>query len=77
MAGDTAHAGQDARHERGSIEAVMADRQLLTDGAEEDLLMGHEPAQADRMHRYAVDQGPAGTVRVPDFSSSRCPGMRR
>src|SRR3954470_16117435 len=37
-------------HERRAVVGVVPDRERLPDGAEQHLLVGHEPAQAHRVH---------------------------
>src|SRR5699024_1096749 len=59
-----ADAGEDTGHEGDAVEGVVTDRQLLTLVAQEDLLVGDEPAKTDRVHRDARDAGATRAVRV-------------
>ncbi len=64
VVGDGAHGRQDAGHERHPIDAVMADRQGLALCPEEDLLMGDESPQPNRVDGNAVDPRATGAARV-------------
>ena len=46
-----AHGEQHARHERLAVDRVVADRERLTEIAEDHLLVGDEPGQAHRVDR--------------------------
>src|SRR3712207_7715062 len=46
-----AHGQQHARHERGAVDRVVADGERLPHAAEDDLLVGHEALEADRVDR--------------------------
>ena len=59
--GDPADAGQHPGHERHPVETVVTDRQRLTRPAEQDLLMGDQSPQPDRVHGDAVQVGATGT----------------
>ena len=69
-----ASAGQhDARHERAAIDRVVADRQRLALAAEDDLLMGDEPGEPDRVDRL-VDVG-AGVAEQLGRPGGRARGL--
>ena len=59
-----AHGEDDAGHEAGPVEGVGADGQLLTGVAQNDLLVGGQPAQAHGVDVHAFDDGAAGAVGV-------------
>ena len=63
MVDHAAGAEQDARHEAAVVQGVVADGQGLALAAEQDLLVGEEAAQPDRVHRDPVDVGAAGAVQ--------------
>ncbi|BFO15841.1 hypothetical protein SHKM778_22290 [Streptomyces sp. KM77-8] len=44
------------------VQGVVADRERLALGAEQDLLVGEEAAQPDRVHGDPVHVGASGTV---------------
>src|SRR5579875_1509227 len=48
-AADLADGHEDAGHERTAVVGVVPDAQALPPCAEDDLLVGHEPPQADRV----------------------------
>src|SRR5690606_23311753 len=56
------HAEQHARGERGAVHRVVADGEGRAVAAEQHLLVGDEPGQADRVHTHAVDVGAARPV---------------
>ena len=56
-------AEQDARHEAAVVERVVADGQGLALAAEQDLLVGDQPAQPHGVHGHAVDVRAAGAVQ--------------
>ena len=61
-----AHAEQDARHEAAVVQGVVADGEGLALAAEQDLLVGEQAAQADGVHRDAVDVRAARAVQRGD-----------
>ncbi len=63
---------QHAGHEGRAVVRVVADAQALPRGSEQYLLVRYESAQADGMHRDAVDaraRAPAATVVVVGSAS--------
>ena len=59
-------AEQDARHEAAVVQGVVADGEGLALAAEQDLLVGEQAAQPDRVHGDAVDVRAAGAVQRGD-----------
>src|SRR3954452_15161699 len=54
-AADVADPDEDARCERGTVEGVVTDRQRLPEAAEDDLLVGDQPTDAEAVHADPVD----------------------
>src|SRR5215216_5084700 len=52
---DGANGGEDAWHERGSVEGIVPDGQDLALGAEQHLLMRDKSAEPDPMHPDPVN----------------------
>ncbi len=66
--GDRSHRQEHAGHERAAVRGVVADREGLPLGAEDDLLMRHEARQADGVDGHA---GRRGSPRVSSRPSPR------
>lgn len=62
MIGDVADTQQYAGHEGRAVEAVVADRQRLPHGSEQNLLVGNETRQSHRVHPDAVDVSSTGGI---------------
>ena len=79
---DLAYREQHAGHERGAVVAVVADDEALAGRAEQHLLVGDQPAHANRVHRDLARRVPprapsALTVRVGSSPQSfDAPAMR-
>ena len=75
---DLADRQQHAGHERLAVDRVVADRQRLADVAEDDLLVGDQAGQADRVDRHvalhqlgrARRRCPTGASSLPSWCSS-------
>jgi hypothetical protein len=55
------HRQQDTGHERGAVEGVVADRECLARGTEQDLLVRDPALETKTVHAHAADFGPART----------------